>query len=356
MSKNLLSIKPYGIKKTILQDKPLVSVIILNWNGEKYLKDCFVSLENQTYPNLEILLADNGSEDNSIRFIKENFPWVKIIENKKNLGFAEGNNRGIKIAKGKYIFILNNDTKTDKNCLEKLIEIAEKDNRIGMCAPKIVSFKNPQIIDSLGINIYFDGMSRGRKRTKIDKGQYNQIEEILLPSACAALYRKRMLDEIGLFDKDFFAYCEDTDLGLRGRLAGGKAFLIPSAIVSHHYSGTVGKYSDFKAFLVERNHFWVALKNFPLSLILLLPFYTTLRYFFLIYGILTHQGPAAEFQSSKFKLFPVLIKAYISTLKGMPLILKKRKLIQKNKKLTNKEIYNLFKKNSLKISELTLKD
>lgn len=337
-------------------NKPLISIIILNWNGKKYLKDCFDSLESQTYPNFEIILVDNGSEDGSVKFVRENFPQIKIIGNKKNLGFAKGNNIGIKLAKGKYIFVLNNDTKVEKNCLENLVEAAEKDDKIGMCAPKILSFGNPQIIDSVGLNIYFDGMSRGRGRMEIDDGKYNKIEEILFPSGCAALYRKTMIDEIGLFDENFFAYCEDTDLGLRGRLAGWKAILVPSATVYHHYSGSTEKYSDFKAFLVERNHFWVALKNFPLSLLFLVPFYTLLRYFFTIYGILIKQGPAAKFHSSKLKLPLILIGAYISTLKGMPRILKKRKFIQKNKKITTKEIYNLFRKHSLKISEITLQD
>ncbi len=336
--------------------KPLVSIIVLNWNGEKYLKDCLTSLENQTYSNLELILVDNGSKDNSVKFVRKNFPRIKIIENRKNLGFAVGNNKGIRLARGKYIFILNNDTKIDKNCLEGLTEAAEKDNKIGMLAPKILSFKNPKSIDSVGLNIYLDGMARGRGRTEIDEGQYDQIEEILLPSGCAALYRKKMLEEIDLFDENFFAYCEDTDLGLRGRLAGWKAILVPHAIVYHHYSGTTGKYSRFKAFLVERNHFWVALKNFPLILLFLIPFYTIIRYFFLIYGILTYQGPGTKFESSKFKLFFILIKAHISALWGIPAVLRKRKLTQKNKKLTDKEIYNLLKKHSLKVSELTLKN
>ena len=344
------------MSKNLLSSKPLVSVIVLNWNGKKYLKDCFTSLKNQTYSNFEIVLVDNASQDGSVKFVKKNFPEIKIIENKENLGFAEGNNKGMRLVKGKYIFILNNDTKIDKNCLERLIEVTGRNNKIGMLSPKILSFKNPKSIDSVGLNIYFDGMSRGRGRMEMDEGQYNQDKEILLPSGCAALYQKKMLDEIGLFDENFFAYCEDTDLGLRGRLAGWKAISVPSAIVYHYYSGTIKEYSSFKAFLVERNHFWVALKNFPLILLILVPFYTMIRYFFLIYGILYHKGPGAKFESSKFKLFFILIRAHISALKGVPLILRKRKLIQKNKKLTNKEIYNLFKKHLLKVSEVTIKD
>lgn len=336
---------------------PRVSVIILNWNGLKNTIGCLESLKKIKYPNYEIIVVDNGSKGNEAGILEEKYKgYIRLIRNKENLGFAEGNNKGIKLAWGQYIFILNNDTKVDRNCIERLVEVAERNSQIGMVAPKIMSLRNQKLIDSVGINIYFDGMSRGKGRMEIDKGQYSQIEEVLLPSGCAALYRKKMLDEIDLFDQDFFAYCEDTDLGLRGRLAGWKAVLVPSAVVYHYYSGTVGEYSNFKAFLVERNHFWVALKNFPLFLLFLLPFYTIWRYFFLIWGILTQRGPGSKFQFSKLKLVSILIKAYISALKGMPQILRKRKLILKNKKLTDKEIYNLFKRYSLKISELTLKD
>jgi len=315
-----------------LSAEPLVSVIILNWNGKKYLNDCFTSLENQSFPNFEIILVDNGSEDDSVNFVRKNFSQIKIFKNKKNLGFAKGNNKGIETAKGQYVFILNNDTKIDKNCLEELVKTSQSDKKIGMCGAKIVSFENPELIDSVGVNIYFDGMSRGRGRKEIDAGQYDKIEEILFPSGCAAFYNKKMLDQIGLFDETFFAYCEDSDLGLRGRLAGWKAVLVPSAIVYHHYSGSFGKYSSLKAFLVERNHFWVAFKNFPLPLLLLLPVFTILRYLFLIYGILTQKNLARNLQFPKTKLFPILIKVYISALIGLPAIIKKDILSLKIKK------------------------
>ena len=335
-------------------NKPFVSVIVLNLNREKFLEDCLDSIANQTYSNLEIIFVDNGSGDNSVEFVRKNFPQVKILENKKNLGFAEGNNRGVEIAKGEYIFIINNDTKVEKNCLKNLVDIIDKDKKIGMLAPKILSFENPQLIDSVGLNIYFDGIARGRGRNEIDKGQYNRVEEILLPSGCAALYRKRMLDEIGLFDKIFFAYCEDTDLGLRGRLAGWKAISVPSAIIYHHYSGTTGKYSDFKLFLVERNHFWVALKNFPPKLLFLLPIYTLKRYFFFIIGTLFKKGPISKFQSKKSRLIIIVFKAYISALSKTPKMLIERKKIKR--KISNREFYSLLKKYYLPVSKITLED
>jgi GT2 family glycosyltransferase len=334
-----------------------VSVIIPNHNGENFLNDCFESLEAQTYKNFEIILVDNGSDDNSVNFVKKNFPVIKIIANKKNVGFAEANNQGFKIAKGDYIATLNNDTRADKKWLENLILAAEKDVQIGMCASKILSIKKPLQIDSVGVNICLDGMTRGRARLEMDEGQYNTPHEVLLPSACAALYRKKMLDEIGLFDESFFAYCEDTDLGLRGQLAGWKAFLAPDAVIYHHYSSTGGKYSSLKAYLVERNHVWVAIKNFPIELLVLYPFFTMYRFFLQGCAYLTKKGATSELLSkvSFSDALKIVINAYLDTLKKLPELIKKRRIINKGKKITRKEFYLLLKKYKLTFKELVFR-
>lgn len=339
-------------------NRPLVSVIVLNWNGKRFLEDCLISLEKQSYSNFEVIFVDNGSTDSSVDFIKEKFSWVKLIENKENLGFAAGNNKGIKISSGKYIVTLNNDTKTDRKWLESLINVAESSNNIGMCASKVLLLERPNVIDSVGINIYPDGMSKQRGYLEIDTGQYDKIEEVLLPSACAALYRKEMLAQIGLFDESFFAYCEDTDLGLRGRLKGWKAILVPSAIVYHLYSGTGGRYTGFKAFLVERNHIWVILKNFPLNLIIKAPFYTMYRYLLHVYGLLSKKGSGARFvdRVSKLQLLTILLKANFDALRVLPVIFRKRRLIQKSRKISGRGISALFRKYGMRGTELVLKD
>ena len=339
-----------------INNTPLVSVIVLNYNGKKFLHECFASLKNQTYDNLEIIMVDNNSSDDSIDYTKENFPSIIVIKNNKNLGFAAGNNVGMRVARGNYFFVLNNDTKIDSGCIKNLVENTEKDKNIGMCAPKIVSIYNPKLIDSVGLNIYPDGLARGMGRNEIDIGQFDKNQESLMPSACAALYRKKMLNEVGLFDETFFAYCEDSDLGIRARLAGWKSSAAPRAIVYHHYSGTFGKYSETKAFLAERNHFFVAIKNFPIKLILLLPAYTAVRYASIIYGIIKKRGPAAKFQASKLTLVITLIKAYFSLITSLPYLIKERKKIQKNKKLSSKDFLSLVKKYQLGVSKITLQD
>jgi GT2 family glycosyltransferase len=301
-------------------------------------------------------MIDNGSTDGSVEFIRSNFPKTVIIENKENLGFAAANNQGIRAARGKYIATLNNDTKLDNNWLSSLVNLAESsESCVGMWAPKILSMKEPTTIDSVGgLLIYRDGIARGRGRGKEDKGQFDKVEEVLFPSACSALYRKDMLDEIGYFDEDFFAYCEDTDLGLRGRLAGWKAFSAPNAIIYHHYSGSTGRYSEMKAFLVERNHLWVVLKIFPVTMGVLMPFYSLWRWTVQLTHIIRGKGATSQFvrDVSPAKIAFALLNAYISAIKGLPLILEKRRGIQKKRVVSNREVRKWFKKYGLSATEV----
>jgi GT2 family glycosyltransferase len=190
------------------------------------------------------------------------------------------------------------------------------------------------------------------------QANYGQREEVFSGSGCASLFRRKMLDEIGLFDEDFFAYAEDTDLGWRARLAGWKAYYVPEAIVYHHHSKQFGTYSSRKAFLVERNRIWVALKNFPLSILILSPFYTLLRYFYQGIGTLTRRGASGRFgeESSPLLLIPIVLKAFFSGLKGLPLVLKKRKAIQRKRRISNEECFRLFKKYGIKAKEIAFKE
>ncbi len=338
---------------------PLPSVIVLNWNGKRFLDECLSSLRAQTYKDFEVILVDNGSNDGSVEFIKGKYGGlVTLIENERNLGFATGNNQGIRAAKGDYILLLNNDTKVDPRWMEKLVKVAEEDRTVGMCASKILCYDDPRVIDNVGHLIYRDGLNRGRGRLEKDMGQYEEIEEVLFPSGCAALYRREMLEEIGLFDDDFFAYGDDTDLGLRGRWAGWRCLYVPQAVVYHKYSGSTGSYSPFKAFYVERNRVWIALKFFPLRLLYKTPYYTLKRFILQAYGALFHRGAAGKFteEFSAGELLVVLIKAYFSALGGMPKIWRSRKEIRKFKRVSNKEIISWFDKYGISAREIALKE
>jgi GT2 family glycosyltransferase len=339
-------------------NKPLISVVIPNLDGMKYIPACLGALQKQTFDAFEVIIIDNGSTDDSVEFIQNNFPQTIIIKNQRNLGFAKANNQGISAAKGKYIATLNNDTEVDKDWLKNLVIAAESSEEcVGMWAPKILSIEKPDQIDSVGgLLLCQDGIARGRGRLKRDIGQYDNIKDILLPSACSALYRKIMLDEIGYFDEDFFAYCEDTDLGLRARRAGWTAISVPNAVIYHHYSGTGGQYSGLKAFLVERNHLWVVWKNFPLKWICLLPYYVSVRYLYQLYGIFLGRGSAARFkESSSVKdIIITIVKAYISAFKGLPGIIKKRHALKN--KISDRTFIDKLKRHRITVKDLALQD
>ncbi len=337
----------------------VASVIIVNWNGRDYLEDSLRSVERQVFRDFEVLVVDNGSEDGSVRMIREQFPWVtEIIENRQNLGFGVANNQAIERARGRYVVLLNNDTEVEPGWLGALVTAAEADSSVGMCASKILNFDRRDEIDNTGHLIYPDGLNRGRGRLETDRGQYDEAREALFPSGCAALYRKDMLDEIGLFDDTFFAYGDDTDLGLRGRLAGWGCVFVPEARVYHRYSATTGQYSPQKAFLVERNRVWVAVKTLPLPMLLVSPFYTFARFALQGYGALTGKGAAGRFTSeySAWSLLGVLFKAYWAALTGLHHSLEARHRILGRKRVSYGEIRRWFRDHGMSVREIALKD
>jgi len=338
---------------------PAISVIIVNLNGEEYLGDCLNSLSAQTFRDFEVVVVDNGSTDGSLRILRDQYPWVKLVALGKNTGFSEGNNIGLEASSSsQYVATLNNDTIAERDWLKELHETAARDRTVGMVASKILLGREGREIDSVGMLLYPDGMSRQMGRGKTDTGQFDDVREVLFPSACAALYRREMIRETGFFDEDFVSYCEDADLGLRGRLAGWKAVLAPRAVVQHLYSRTGGAYSTFKAYQLERNHVWVLLKNFPLTFILVSPFYTFWRYCIQWYGILSGKGSVARIaeETSKSELIMIVLRAYSGALAGMPRMLKKRRQIWKSRRMAAAEYRRLLKKYRIAAGELMLRD
>jgi GT2 family glycosyltransferase len=338
---------------------PLVSVIVVNWNGKEYLGECLRSLRGQTFSDFEVLLVDNGSTDRSVEHVQANFAgWVRILKNAQNEGFSGGNNRGIREACGKYIVLLNNDARADAHWLEEMVKIAEENPQVGMLACKVYLQEKLKILDNAGHLIYPDGLNRGRGRLEVDHGQYEKLEEVFFPSGCAALYRRTMLEEIGLFDEDFFAYGDDTDIGLKGRLAGWKCLYVPQAVVYHRYSQSSGSYSPLKAFYVERNRVWIAIKYFPPSLLLRTPFYTFWRFLLQSYGALTGRGAAGKFsrEHSRRQLIRILIEAYVSAVQGLPKMWKKRKEMEKLTRVNQEEILSWFNRFRISAKEISLKE
>ena len=333
---------------------PLISVIIVNWNGKEYLPTCLESLREQNCSDFETIVVDNGSHDGSLELLKKFYPWVHVVPLTENSGFASGNNAGFAVARGKYIVTLNNDTRVDSSWLAELIAPVEVDPQIGMVASRICSFDEPDQLDSLGVAICPDGMSRGSRRlASFSTLSLAKTEDILLPSACAALYRLEMINEIGFFDDDFFAYCEDTDLGLRGRLAGWRAVLARDAVVHHRYSKSGGVFSPFKLYLVERNHFWVALKCFPLPMLMALPFWTMVRYVVQAKLVLGARGAGVQFRSSSpLDLIGAVLRGVRDMALGLPKVLVKRREVMLTRRLSVAEIKRMLNTFSISFAEL----
>lgn len=291
----------------------MISVVILNFNGKRYLEKCLSSLESQTYRDFEVIVVDNASSDGSVDFLEAQFPWVRIIENEKNLGFAGGTNSGIRRAEGEYILTLNNDTQVDRRFLECLVGPMQSDKGVGMCAAKMLLPDGR--INSTGICLSRSGAAWDRGMFESDRGQYNSHEEIFGACAGAALYRKEMLREIGLFDEDFFLYMEDVDLAVRAKLAGWKCIYVPEAVVYHHHGGTAGFGSDLAVYYGNRNVIWYAVKDFPTGLLLAsLPWIVGRNLAVIPYYALRGQGKT-------------ILRSKLDALLGLPGMLKKRKSI-----------------------------
>jgi GT2 family glycosyltransferase len=339
--------------------RPLVSVIVVNWNGLAYLPDCLGSLAVQSYPAMEIVVVDNGSTDGSVEYLRGSHgSRVRLVESPANLGFAGGNNLGIRAAKGAYIALINNDAAADARWVEALVDAAESDSRIGMCASKIYVWDRPGVLDGAGFLVSGDGIGRGRGRLEPDREEFAREEDALLPSGCAALYRRAMLDQIGLFDEEFFAYCEDTDLGLRGRIAGWRCRYVPGAVVRHRYSGSTAPHSPFKAFQVERNRIWVVVKCFPAGMAAASLAYTLGRYALQLYSALSGRGAAAKLAAtqSPLALAGIIARAWLASLVLLPEMWRRRRAIWSTGKITRRELARLLRAHRVGLSELSLKD
>lgn len=233
---------------------PRVLIIIVNWNRKDYLRTCLASALEQDYDNFRVMFIDNGSSDGSVEFVRNNYPQVEIIALDKNYEFAKANNIGIRkaLAEGaQFIALLNNDTRVEKNWLSELVKVMGSSPKIGICASKILKMDNPKILDSTG-HIFADGIVRDRGSGEVDRGQYDEQLEVGGACAGACLYRKEMLEKIGLFDESFGFNYEDAELSWRAYRWGWKARYVPQALVYHLRGGSVKDNSQLQKELLYR--------------------------------------------------------------------------------------------------------
>lgn len=329
-----------------------ISVVVLNWNRRDLLRSCLESLERQRGVRFEVIVVDNGSRDGSAEMVEEEFVRprrlpLRLIRNPANRGFCAANNQGIAAANGAFIALLNNDAEADPGWLAALRGAFDGRPQAGMAASKILTYDDPNRIDKAGHLIYPDGQNRGRGTGEPDDGRYDRQEEVLWADGCAAMYRGAMLDEIGGFDEDFFAYGDDAELGLRARIAGWTCRYEPGAVVRHRRGSTLGVESARRIELIERNRVLLAAKLFPWSLLWLNGFYYAGRLAAGVRAAVAGRGDVARFAGvrGKLRLAAALLRGDWQALLLLPRMLAKRREVERYRRLPPREVRRLILNN-----------
>lgn len=321
---------------------PKVSVIIVNYNGKELLEKCLESLFKVEYDNFEVILVDNNSIDETIEFVTKNYPSIIIIKLDSNKGFAEPNNIGSKIAKGKYLLFLNNDTIVTPNFISEMIKVSENDNKIGICQSLLL--KPDGSIDSSGDFIDELGVVYNSK-TKI-----NEIREISSARGASMLIHKTIFDELDGFDKKFFVSFEDVDLGWRTWIIGYRVMLVPTSIVYHFGGTTIEKIKSEIAFHGFKNQLSMKITNFEPSLAM-----KNTILFFIIYGTrelriwldyLLHGSTSMT--PTKYESTPaekpdlkIIIQSIFWIIKNYNYLSKKQKQVNSQRKLSTEKLKEL---------------
>jgi GT2 family glycosyltransferase len=316
------------------------------------LRACLASLAGQRGVDFETIVVDNGSTDGSADVAEVEFK-ARVIRNRENRGFCAANNQGMAVARGEFIALLNNDAEAAPDWLAALHRACARPG-VGMAASKVLVWEDPRRIDKVGHLIFPDGQNRGRGAGALDEGQYDREEEVLWPDGCAAMYRKEMLDQIGGFDEDFFAYGDDAELGLRARIAGWRCIYTPEAVVRHHRGSTMGKGSGSRLELIERNRVLLALKLFPWSLLWLNPLFFLVRIGAGMAAAQRGSGDTVHFPGiqGKWSMARAIIRGDVRALWLAPRMLRKRREIRRIRRLSGAEVRRLILANRLSLREI----
>ncbi|MBI4263026.1 MAG: glycosyltransferase family 2 protein [Acidobacteria bacterium] len=300
-------------------------MIIVTWNGRQYLEPCLAAVAAQDGVEAETIVVDNGSTDGTAEFVRDRFPWVRLVTLESNRGFAGGNNAGAREARGRHLAFLNNDTVVDRGWLRALRAGIDVESGFVLTTSRIVYMHDPDIIDSAG-----DGLLRWGGAFKRHHGSAahtaNESTEVFGVCGAACMMSRDVFEELGGFDEDFFASHEDVDLSYRARLRGYRCRYVADAVVRHHVSATLGKLSPFAVYHGQRNLEWMYLKNTPWSLLV-----RTLL------GHLLYDAAAAVY-FTRVGLLGTFVRAKWAALAGVPAILRKRMSVQRSRRLRAAEI------------------
>jgi len=299
---------------------PKVAIVILNWNGKFYLESFLPSVYNSSYPNIEFVIGDNASTDDSVAFIRETYPLIKVIENDQNYGFAEGYNRILEQVEADYFILLNSDVEVKTDWIEPVIAAMESDQKIAVAQPKLISGTNRKSFEHAGaaggvIDSHGAQFCGGRlfDTAAMDQGQYNDSGEIFWASGAAFFIRARLWRESGGFDRDFFAHMEEIDLCWRLKRMGYKIWYCAGSEVYHIGGGTLDKSNPRKTYLNFRNNLYMVQKNARR------PIWTVFKRFWLDFAALLQFAFSGKFEDAK-----AISKAHVDFLTNYRKTQKKR--------------------------------
>lgn len=313
-----------------MNDNPLVSIIIVNWNGGEVLRQCLTSLSKIDYPSWELVLVDNGSMDGSEKIASN----LKLIKNKTNLGFAKANNQGYKVARGKYILLLNNDTRVKKDFLTRIVARMEEDHKIGVIQPKIFLMDKPGYLDNAGSFLTKIGFLQHWGFGQRDGKEFSKEREIFSAKGACMLIRREVIQKVGLFDNDFFSYFEESDFCWRVWMAGYKVIFYPEAVIYHKLGFTIRRLNVSKLnYHYYKNRICSLIKNLETRnlLLILLPHLLISEFLFLLF-----------FLRGQINYSFMIKKALLWNLWNLPKTLKKRSKIQNMRKLNDRELFRII--------------
>ena len=300
--------------------QPDVSVVIVTWNGRQHLDTCLPSVEAQRDVGVETIVVDNGSTDGTADYVRSRYPWVKLVPLTANLGFAAGNNAGVREARGRFVAFLNNDTSADPLWLRTLLSGIDEANGFALVTSRIVYMHDPDVIDSAG-----DGVLRWGGAFKRHHGEpvsaAATTQEVFGICGAACLMPRAVFDDLGGFDEDFFVSHEDVDLSYRARLRGYRCRYVADAVVRHVGSATLGTVSPFSVFHGQRNLEWVYVKDTPGRLLLVtLPGH-------IVYDV------AAGVHFARVGMLRPYLRAKVAAMAGLPRMLRKRAAVQRERRV-----------------------
>ena len=300
--------------------QPDVSVVIVTWNGRPHLDTCLPSVEAQRDVGVETIVVDNGSTDGTADYVRSRYPWVKLVPLTANLGFAGGNNAGVREARGRFVAFLNNDTSADPLWLRALLSGIDEANGFALMTSRIVYMHDPDVIDSAG-----DGVLRWGGAFKRHHGEPASAaavtQEVFGICGAACLMPRAVFDDLGGFDEDFFVSHEDVDLSYRARLRGYRCRYVADAVVRHVGSATLGTVSPFSVFHGQRTLEWVYVKDTPGRLLLVtLPGH-------IVYDV------AAGVHFARVGMLRPYLRAKVAAMAGLPRMLRKRAAVQRERRV-----------------------